>query len=247
MRRSTAGTRARTPYDYGRFFNQWSDDRHRRHGRPRSQPPGHHHLEHRQRDSRRPTTPPSQNRSSRRSRPRTPRARSVRPLPRGAPAPRQLALEDVVGLNYAPYSLRLGTHSSNPTLEALRQRVVVRRPESRRLQDAGHNEHPVIQRQPVLVLRQQRGLLGDQRGRLVDQRQHAGASSPASSSGPASTTSASRRPTAGRPRARTSAPSTRRASRRTSSTSIRASGTPPGRPWSTSCRWTGRAGRPGSP
>ena len=43
---------AKNTYDYGRFFNQWSHDRHRRHGHARPQPPEHHHLEHRQRDSR---------------------------------------------------------------------------------------------------------------------------------------------------------------------------------------------------
>ena len=160
-----------------------------------------------------------------------------------APGAAVAALEDVVGLNYAPYSY--DSHAlEQPELEALRQRVVVRRPQPRRLQDAGHDEHPA----PAATTSARRTTTASSPGaparRARGPASTRAPSSPASSSGPASTTSASRRPTAGRRRARTSAPSTPRASRRTSSTSIRASGAPPGRRWSTSCRWTGPAGRP---
>ena len=80
-------------------------------------------------------------------------------------------LEDVVGLNYAPYVYD-SLHSSHPTWRffASESSSAVRSRGIRRV--AGHVEHSDVQHKPVLLLRQQRGLLGHQRRGLVAGHQH---------------------------------------------------------------------------
>ena len=77
-------------------------------------------------------------------------------------------MEDVVGLNYAPYTYG-SWHSQQPTwkLFASESSSAVR---SRGIYNVTRDiEHPDVERQPVLVVRQQCGVLGDQcRGLVAD-------------------------------------------------------------------------------
>ena len=224
MRRSTAGTTARTRYDYGRFFRQWANTDITDMVARDLQSPERHHLEHRQRgrrDQRQTTVTQLMDAIKTKD--------TTRPIGQAFAAWAQADTPAVGtgrrrGNQLRAGSLRLDSHGP-PHLEDVRQRIVVGVAESRDLQQ---------QQQPVLVLRRLRGRLGRTPRKRRGRTSTRGPGLPASSSGPASTTSASQRPTRGPPRARTSEPSTPRTSRRTSSTSIRASGTRVGPPWSTS-------------
>ncbi|MCF2435877.1 hypothetical protein LV779_21340 [Streptomyces thinghirensis] len=117
---------------------------------------------------------------------------------KGSAADLMLAKLDGLGLNYNTAKSVDDLHAAYPHPLPLRVRVVVRDLHARHLPGTGtpqHRREPDAREAGHLILRQQPRLLDHERRVRATRRTGTGSGSPASSCGPASTTSASRRRT----------------------------------------------------